>query len=129
VPYCTAPHDVWTDDRLDEIPGDPTGSRQGRGGLLSPEEDHMSPMTERDMRAVALGMAVGATVGAAVALLLAPKRGAELRGDLTRSAANVGRKVGSAMKRAGTRRVDDSADLRARSGDMVAEGGPAEGER
>jgi len=89
----------------------------------------MSPMTERDMRAVALGMAVGATVGAAVALLLAPKRGAELRDDLTRSAANVGRTFGSAIKRAATRRADDTADLRARSGDMVAEGGPAETER
>ena len=89
----------------------------------------MSPMTERDMRAVALGMAVGATVGAAVALLLAPKRGAELRNDFTRSAAIAGRKVGAAIKRAGARRADDSADLHARSGDMVAEGGPAEAER
>ena len=88
----------------------------------------MSPTTERDMRAVALGMAVGATVGAAVALLLAPKRGAELRNDLTRSAANAGRTFGAAIKRAGTRCADDSADLRARSRDMVAEGGPAEPE-
>ena len=86
----------------------------------------MGAMTERDMRAVALGMAVGAALGAVVALLLAPKRGAELRGDLTRSAGNVGRKLGSAVRRAGARRVDDSADLRARSSDMVAEGGPDE---
>ena len=84
----------------------------------------MGAMTERDMRAVALGMAVGAAVGAAIALLLAPKRGAELRDDLVRSAANVGRKVGSALKHASTGRTDDSADLHARSGDMVAEGGP-----
>jgi gas vesicle protein len=92
----------------------------------------MRPMTERDMRAVALGMAVGAAVGAAVALLLAPKRGAELRDDLVRSAANAGRTVAgsarrrwdAALKQAGARRADDSADLQARSGDMVAEGGP-----
>ena len=89
----------------------------------------MGAMTERDMRAVALGMAVGAAVGAAVALLLAPKRGAELRDDLTRSAGNVGRKIGAAIKRASTRCADDSADLHARSGDMVDEGGPAEAER
>ncbi len=89
----------------------------------------MGAMTERDMRAVALGMAVGAALGAAVALLLAPKRGAELRDDLTRSAANVGRTLGSAIRRAGTRHTDDSADLRARSGDMVAEGGPDEADR
>ena len=88
----------------------------------------MGATTERDMRAVAVGMAVGAAVGAAVALLLAPKRGAELRVDLTRSAASVRRKFGSAIRRAGARRADDSADLRARSGDMVAEGGPAEPE-
>lgn len=84
----------------------------------------MGAMTERDMRAVALGMAVGAAVGAAVALLLAPKRGTELRDDLVRSATNVGRKVGSALKHASARRADDSADLRARSAEMVAEGGP-----
>ena len=92
----------------------------------------MGPMTERDMRAVALGMAVGAAVGAAVALLLAPKRGAELRNDLVRSAAKAGRTVAggarnkwrSALKQAGGRRASDSADLQARSGDMVAEGGP-----
>ena len=89
----------------------------------------MGSMTERDMRAVAIGMAVGAAVGAAVALLLAPKRGTELRDDLTRSAANVGRKFGAAIKRASTRHADDIADLHARSGDMVAEGGPAEVER
>jgi gas vesicle protein len=76
----------------------------------------MYPMTERDMREVALGMALGAAIGAAVALLLAPKRGAELRGDLVRSAANVRRKI--------RRRADDSADLLERSQDMVAEGGP-----
>ena len=87
----------------------------------------MGAMTERDMRAVALGMAVGAAVGAAVALLLAPKRGAELRDDLTRSAANAGRTFGAAIKRAGTRRADDSTDLRAQSGDMVDEGGPDRG--
>ena len=92
----------------------------------------MGPMTERDMRAVALGMAVGAAVGAAVALLLAPKRGAELRDDLVRSTAKAGRTVAgsakkqwrSALKQAGARRADDRADLQARSGDMVAEGGP-----
>jgi len=106
----------------------------------------MGPMTERDMRAVALGMAVGAAVGAAVALLLAPKRGAELRDDLVRSAAKVGRTVaggvtnvrgsassmlarakplvGAALKPAGAGPADDSADLRERSEDMVAEGGP-----
>ena len=92
----------------------------------------MGPMTERDMRAVALGMAVGAAVGAAVALLLAPKRGAELRNDLVRSAAKAGRTVAgsakkqwrSVLKQAGARRADDRADLQARSGDMVAEGGP-----
>jgi len=84
----------------------------------------MGAMAERDMRAIALGMAAGAAVGAAVALLLAPKRGAELRDDLTRSAANARRRFGSALKRAGTRCADDSADLRARSEDMVAEGGP-----
>jgi hypothetical protein len=103
-------------------------------------------MTERDMRAVALGIAVGAAVGAAVALLLAPKRGAELRDDLVRSAAKVGRTVasgvtkvrgsassvlararplvGAALKPVGVGRADDSADLDARSQDMVAEGGP-----
>ena len=89
----------------------------------------MGSMTERDTRAVAIEMAVGAAVGAAVALLLAPKRGAELRDDLSRSAANVGRKFGSAINRARTRRADDIADLHAQSGDMVAEGGPAEAEQ
>ena len=92
----------------------------------------MGPMTERDMRAVALGMAVGAAVGAAVALLLAPKRGAELREDLARSAAKAGRTVAgsartkwrAALEQAGARRADESAELQARSGDMVAEGGP-----
>ncbi len=49
----------------------------------------MGPMTERDMRAVALGMAVGA-----------------------------------ALTPAGVGRANDSADLDARSQDMVAEGGP-----
>jgi hypothetical protein len=99
----------------------------------------MGRMRERDMRAVALGMAVGAAVGAGVALLLAPKRGTELRNDLVRSAAKAGRTVAgsvakvrgsarSALARsrpvAGAGRVDDSADLGARSRDMVAEGGP-----
>jgi len=84
----------------------------------------MGAMTDRDMRAVALGMAAGAAVGAAVALLLAPKRGAELRDDLVRSAAKVRRTVGSALKHGSTGRADDNADLHARSGDMVAEGGP-----
>jgi hypothetical protein len=105
----------------------------------------MGPMTERDMRAVALGMAVGAAVGAAVALLLAPKRGADLRDDLVRSAAKAGRTVagsvtrergsassvlaqarplvGAALTPAGVGRADVSADLDARSLDMVAEGG------
>ena len=92
----------------------------------------MGPMTERDRRAVALGMALGATVGAAIALLLAPKRGAELRDDLVRSASNAGRTVAGKVRRtwSAARRpgaagsADDSADLQARSGDMVAEGGP-----
>ena len=88
----------------------------------------MGSMTERDLRAVGIGMAVGAAVGAAVALLLAPKRGAELRDDLTWTAANVGRKFGSAIKRASNRHADDIADLHERSRDMVAEGGPAEPE-
>jgi gas vesicle protein len=92
----------------------------------------MGRMTERDMRAVVLGMAAGAAVGAAVALLLAPKRGAELRDDLVRSAAKARRTVAdsvtrarnAALKQAGARRADDSADLQARGRDMVAEGGP-----
>ena len=84
----------------------------------------MGAMTERDMRAVALGMAIGAAVGAAIALLLAPKCGAELRDDIVRSATKAGRKVGSALKHASAGRADDSADIHARSGDMVAEGGP-----
>jgi len=87
----------------------------------------MGPMTERDMRAAALGLVVGAAVGAGVALLLAPKRGAKLRDALSRSAAKARRKFGSALKQAGTRRADDSAALHARSGDMVAEGGPDSG--
>jgi hypothetical protein len=104
-------------------------------------------MTERDRRAVALGMAIGAAIGTAIALLLAPKRGAELRDDLVRSAAKVGKTVvgsvptvrgavrgvlararplvGVALKPAGAGRADDSAELHARSRDMVAEGGPA----
>jgi gas vesicle protein len=108
----------------------------------------MGRMTERDMRAVGLGMALGAIVGAAVALLLAPKRGTELRDDLVRSAARVRRTVArsvtdagstassvlerarpvvaAVLKPAGAGRADDSADLRERSRDMVAEGGPDE---
>ena len=72
----------------------------------------MGPMTERDMRAVALGMAVGATVGAAVALLLAPKRGAELRGDLySVGCKRGGRRFGSADSSGrAPRRADDSAE-------------------
>lgn len=99
----------------------------------------MGLMTERDMRAAALGMAVGAAVGAGVALLLAPKRGTELRDDFVRSAAKAGRTVAGGVARvrgsarralarstplAGAWRADDSADLVARSRDMVAEGGP-----
>jgi len=84
------------------------------------------------MGAVALGMAVGAAVGVAVALLLAPKRGAELRDDLVRSASKAGRTVagrvkrkwGGALRPGGAGGADDNADLHARSGDMVAEGGP-----
>jgi len=99
----------------------------------------MRPMTERDMRAVALGMAVGAAVGAAVALLLAPKRGADLREDLVQSDAKVRRTVAGGVTRVrdsansmlararplvGAGPADDSADLRERNRDMVAEGGP-----
>lgn len=79
-------------------------------------------------------------VGAAVALLLAPRRRAERRDDLLRSAAHAGRTVagrvtkvrGSASRvlaqdrpLVGGARADDRADLLARSQDMVSEGGPA----
>lgn len=79
-------------------------------------------------------------VGAAVALLLAPKRGSGRRDDLVRSAAKAGGSVagrvtkvrGSASRRrvehrpvAGGARAGDRADLLARSQDMVSEGGPA----
>ena len=79
-------------------------------------------------------------VGAAIALLLAPKRGAGRRGDLLRSAAKAGRPGaggvtevrGSASRGlvedrpvAGGARAGDRADLLARNQDMVSEGGPA----
>ena len=92
----------------------------------------MGPMTQGDRRAVALGMALGATVGAVVALLLAPKRGVELRGDIVRSASRAGRTVAgsvrrkwdASLRRAGAGGGDDRAELDARNADMVAEGGP-----
>ena len=80
------------------------------------------------------------TVSAAVALLLAPRRRAERRDDLLRSAAKAGRTVGGRVtKVVGSAspvlsedgplvvaaRADDLADLLAQSQDMVAEGGPA----
>jgi gas vesicle protein len=79
-------------------------------------------------------------VSAAVALLLAPKRRAERREDLLRSAAKAGRTVGGRVTKVmgsasrvlaedrplvGGARADDRADLLAQSQDMVAEGGPA----
>jgi hypothetical protein len=80
-------------------------------------------------------------VSAAVALLLAPKRGAERRGGLLRSTAKGGLTVGGRVTKVlgsagrglledkplvGGARADDLADLLAQSQDMVAEGGPAD---
>lgn len=64
--------------------------------------------------AVVTAVTVGAAIGAAVALLLAPTRGAARRDRLLRPAARAGRPV-----------ADDGAVLLAQSQDMVAEGGPA----
>lgn len=79
-------------------------------------------------------------VGAAIAPLLAPRRGAERRDALLRSAAKAGRTVagwvtkvrGSACRWRvehrpviGGARAEDRVDLLARSQDMVSEGGPA----
>lgn len=43
-----------------------------------------------------LGMMVGAAAGAATALLYAPKRGEELRHDISEKASDAGRKAGQA---------------------------------
>jgi gas vesicle protein len=108
----------------------------------------MNRTTERNIWVFAAGLVAGAAVGATMALLLAPKRGADLRNDLSRSAAKLGKTVtdkatkaaeaaSSVLERArphvgntrgarsrGAREMaDDSADLYARSRDMVAEGG------
>ena len=79
-------------------------------------------------------------VGAAVALLLAPKRGAGRQADPLRSAAKAGRPVAGRRTKvrgstsrglvedrpvAGGARAGDRADLLARNQDMVSEGGPA----
>ena len=69
-------------------------------------------MTTLRLSVIALTLVV---VGAAVALLLGLKRGSDGAYGLARSAGNAGRTV-----------ADDSAELIARSQDMVSEGGPAE---
>ena len=43
-----------------------------------------------------LGMVIGAAAGAATALLYAPKRGEELRHDISEKASDAGRKAGQA---------------------------------
>jgi gas vesicle protein len=74
----------------------------------------MNLTTERNIRGFAAGLVAGAAVGATLALLLASKRGADLRNDLSRSAAKLRQTV--------TGNATTAADA-AGSRDMVAEGG------
>lgn len=87
----------------------------------------------RDMsKGLLLGMVMGSAVGAAVALLFAPKSGKELRGDIAETTNEYKDKLGDAAEKAGRGAkviVDDGvrrtkelfADARAKASQLVRE--------
>lgn len=73
-----------------------------------------------------LGLLVGAAVGGGVALLFAPRQGADTRRELAATAQRTGRRLNetydqvSSTVRTGARRIADEAQhLRARAGDAA----------
>jgi gas vesicle protein len=66
----------------------------------------MNLTTERNTWVFAAGLVAGASVGATMALL-APKRGADLRNDLSRSAAKLGQTVTGTATKAAVSQISD----------------------
>jgi len=66
-----------------------------------------------DVLLPAIGLfGLGLVVGAGLGLVLAPKRGVELRGDVRRGLNQVGQRVGQKLRRRGNG-LDDTRDLEA----------------
>jgi gas vesicle protein len=79
-------------------------------------------MTRENMAGTILSFVLGAAVGAITALLLAPKSGAQLRGDIAEGVSDGFKKIGSSGKDLKHRAQKLVVAAKARVGDAVDAG-------